>query len=152
MLPARSFLCPAMRNQSGVAAIEFAIMTPLLLLIIASVTELGLATRDSLRAQAAAAAGSQYAMLNGNDASGISDAVVNGTGAVGLRASPAPVLFCGCPVATGIGVTACTTTCADGIKARQYITVSASIDRTSVIDTNLGLPTVLTRQSIARLP
>jgi Flp pilus assembly protein TadG len=143
---------PVPARQAGVAAIEFAIMAPMLLLVIASVIELGLASRDALRAQAAAAAGSEYAMLNGFDSAAISAAVVNGTGAVGLTASPAPVLFCGCPGTTGIGVAACAATCSDGVNARQYVRVSASINRTTVINAHLGLPAVLVRQSIARLP
>lgn len=139
-------------DRAGVAAIEFAVMAPLLLVVIASVVELGLATRDTLRVQSAAAAGAQYAMLNGYNAAGISAAVVSGTGAVGLSASPAPTLFCGCPTATGIGATACTATCDDGVKLRQYIRISASIQRTTVLHTQLGLPDILVRQAIVRLP
>ena len=127
-------------------------MLPLLLLVVASVVELGFAARDALRAEAAAAAGSQAAMLTGFDPTRISAAVVGSTGAAGLTATPAPAMFCGCPLATGISVMACNNICADGINTRVYVRVSASIVRTTVIDANLGLPAVLTRQSIARLP
>lgn len=149
LLQARS---SRVRAQSGVAALEFAIMAPFLLALIIAIIEIGLATRDSLRAQAAAATGAAYAMQNGFDSTKIANAVINGTGAVGLTASPAPTLSCGCPTATGIGVAACTATCADGLKARQYVKVSASITRTTILSTRFGLPTVLTRQSIMRLP
>ena len=126
-------------------------MAPLLLVVIVSVIELGFATRDAFSAQTAAAAGSEYAVINGFNAAAISAAVASGGGA-GVTASPAPALFCGCPTATGIGVTQCTATCADGIKTRQYVRVSAAITRTTVLDAHLGLPDVLTRESIARLP
>lgn len=139
-------------GEAGIAALEFAIMAPLLLVLIVAIVEIGLATRDALRAQSAAASGSYYALQNGFDTAGISAAVVNGTGAVGLSANPAPALFCGCPTVTGIGETVCTATCADGIKARQYVRVSATITRTSILDAHLGLPAVLVRQTTVRLP
>lgn len=142
----------AVESEAGVAALEFAIMAPLLLLLIVSVAEIGLATRDALRAQSAAATGGYYAMQNGFDAAAISAAVINGTGAVGLSATPAPVLLCGCPGVAGIATAVCTATCADGIKARQYVRVSASITRTSILDAHLGLPATLVRQSTVRLP
>ena len=62
----------AIESEAGVAALEFAIMAPLLLLLIASVAELGLATRDAMRAQSAAATGGYYAMQNGFNAAAIS--------------------------------------------------------------------------------
>ncbi|MBT2189087.1 TadE/TadG family type IV pilus assembly protein [Sphingobium nicotianae] len=151
-MSSRGRLLDPFRSTGGVAAIEFAIISPVLLALIVSVIELGLATRDSLRAQAAAAAGAYYSVQNGFDATGIAAAVVNGTGAPGLSASPAPTLFCGCPSAGGIGPATCDATCDDGAPARKYVRVSASITRTSVLDADLGLPTVITRQSIMRLP
>lgn len=141
-----------LRSESGVAAIEFAIMAPVLILLVAAVIELGLATRDSLRAQAAAAAGGFYAMQHGFDSAKIAAAVTNGTGATGLTANPAPLQSCGCPTATGITAAGCAAICSDGRVARQYVTISASIARTSILDAHLGLPATLTRQSIVRLP
>jgi Flp pilus assembly protein TadG len=143
---------PGSRRSAGVAAIEFAIMAPLLIVMITCLIELGLATRDSLRAQSAAAAGAYYAMQNGFDVSGITNAVVKGTGAVGMTASPAPTTYCGCPSASAIGTVACNATCTDGIAARQYALVSASIARTTVLNANLGLPATITRYAIVRLP
>jgi Flp pilus assembly protein TadG len=140
-------------SERGAAALEFAIMAPLLLILIISVVELGLAIRDSLRAQAAAAAGGYYAMQHGFNSASISAAVANGAGTtVGVSASPAPVLFCGCPTATGIGSTVCGATCTDGVGARQYVQVSASITRTTLLNAHLGLPAVLIRKSVVRLP
>jgi len=141
-----------LRPDAGIAAIEFAVMAPLLLALILSIIELGLATRDSMRAQSAAATGAYYAMQKGFNATNISSAVVNGTGAVGLSASPAPTLFCGCPTTTGISTATCGAICTGGIPARQYVKVNASISRTSILNAHLGLPSTITRQSIVRLP
>lgn len=138
-----------MRSQQGVAALEFAIVAPALAILIVSSVELGLAIRDQLRVQAASAAGAYYAMKNGFDPDGISAAVLSGAAGTGLSASPAPTLFCGCPQATGIADAACGATCADGLAARQYVQVNASIPRTSIF--SLGLPNTLTAQSVGRL-
>jgi hypothetical protein len=145
-------MCPPRLDDAGVAAIEFAITAPMLLMIIAAIIEFGLAIRDTLSVQTAAAVGGQYTMQKGFDSPAISAAVLNATGAAGVRASPAPALFCGCPGATGIVNAVCNTICVDGIKARRYVVISASIDRTTVVNVGFGLPAVLTRTSIVRLP
>lgn len=150
MRPARPFdLSRTIRSSQGVAALEFAIVAPVLAILIVSSVELGLAIRDQLRVQAASAAGAFYAMTNGFDAPGISAAVLSGAAGTGLSASPPPTLFCGCPQATGIAAAACGATCADGLAARQYVQVNASIPRATIF--NLDLPTTLTAQSIGRL-
>jgi Flp pilus assembly pilin Flp len=142
---------PQGRSQQGVAALEFAIVAPVIAILIVSSIELGFAMRDQLRVQAASAAGAFYAMKNGFDAAGVSAAVLNGAAGTGLTASPAPVLFCGCPQATGIAAAACGATCVDGIAARQYAMVSASIPRTTILGSSLGLPATMSAQSIGRL-
>jgi hypothetical protein len=147
----RPFLLGA-GSRAGVAAVEFAIVAPVLIAMVIAATELGFAIRDSLRAQAAAAAGAYYAIKTGFDAPGISAAVANGATGGAITASPAPSLSCGCPSAAGIAPATCGATCLDGMPARQYVRVSASIARTSVLPSDLGLPDTLTRQTVVRLP
>ncbi len=144
-------LSRALIRRGGTAAIEFAIVAPVLVLIMAAAIELGLAVRDANRAQQAAAAGADYASGHGWDPAGISAAVTSGSNAPGLTASPAPALFCGCPQASGVASATCGGLCPDGTSVRQYVRVSASVTRTSVLKAGLPLPAVLTRQSIARL-
>ena len=143
----RAFLEPA----HGTAAIEFALVAPLLILLLVGTTELGLAIRDADRAQQAAAAGAAYAVEHGWDSAGIAAAVTSGSSAKGVSASPAPVLFCGCPQTAGVTVADCSVTCPDGSSARQYVRVSATLARASLMSSTLPLPASLTRQSIARL-
>jgi hypothetical protein len=150
-MPPRTLSPPKGRSQQGVAALEFAIIAPVMVILIVSTVELGFAIRDQLRVQAASAAGAFYAMNKGFDAGGISAAVLNGAAGTGLTASPAPALFCGCPQTTGIGAATCGAICADGIAARQYAQVSASIPRTTILGSSLGLPATMTAQSIGRL-
>jgi Flp pilus assembly protein TadG len=140
------------RRNGGVAAIEFAIVAPMLLALVIASVELGFATQASIQSQDAAAAGAFYATQKGWDAAGISAAVLAATSAPGLTAAPAPQLYCGCPTTTGIGSTTCGVTCADGVTARQYVKVSASLPRKTVIGSGFGLPGTVTSTSTARLP
>lgn len=140
------------RNERGSAAIEFALMSPVFVILLVGVVELGFAGLGAMRVQDAAEAGALYAQVNGWDADGITAAVTNATGATGITATPAPVNFCGCPGAGGITAAACTDTCADGSKPGSYITVSASMPRLSIMpETVSTLPETLTAHSTVRI-
>lgn len=147
-----ALLARAWRRRDGAAAIEFAIIGPLLLSLVIGVTELGLAIRASMLAQEAAAAGALYASQHGWDASGVSAAVLAATDEASLAASPAPQLYCGCPGASGVAAATCGERCPDDQAARQYVTVSATIPRVSVIRSSLGLGASMTATSTVRLP
>jgi hypothetical protein len=140
------------RDRRGVAAIEFAMALPLLILLLMGVVELGLAYAQAMQVRDAAAAGALYAGRNGWDAAAIAAAVA-GTGATsGVSASPAPLLYCGCPDAAGVAPTTCGYTCGDGRLTRQYVDVSASVARRSVFPGAFGMPATLTATATARLP
>ena len=139
-------------HDGGSAAIEFALFAPFLTATLIAVIEIGLAIHGSIRTQAAADIGAAWAVGHGYSAAGISSAILSGSDASGLTVSPAPVLACGCPTATGVTAAACGTNCSNGVAARQYVTVSASLLRTSIFASGLPLPTTLTRQTVARLP
>jgi len=141
-----------LRGANGSAAIEFAIISPVFVILLIGVVEIGLAGRDAMRVQDAAEAGALYAQVHGWNSAGIVSAVTNATGATGLTATPAPVTFCGCPGVGGIGVTDCSVLCADGSTPGQYITVSASMPRLSIMpETFAALPATLTAHSTVRI-
>ncbi len=127
------------KADRGTAAIEFAIIAPVLMILLIGIVELGLGVQQAMQVQNAAEAGAVYAGKHGWDAGAIAAAVVNASDAGGLAASPAPVLFCGCPGAGGIASMACNGKCPDGSAAEQYVRVSASMPHT-VLLTGLGLP------------
>jgi Flp pilus assembly protein TadG len=139
-------------GDEGTAAIEFALLIPLLLTLMMGVTELGFAMYEGMQVYSAAEAGALYATKNGWDSAGISSAVTNATGTSGLTASPAPTLFCGCPSASGIVTWSCTTKCANGSTSSQYVRVNASLAHQTILPyAALGIPTTFTANSTVRL-
>lgn len=140
------------RAAAGSAAIEFGLSVPLLLIMLMGLVELGSAMYGAMQVYDSVEAGALYAAKNGFDSAGISAAVTNATGTPGITATPAPVEFCGCPDASGIVETACTTTCNDGKPPGQYARISAALAHQTILPyPALPLPTTLTAQSIVRL-
>jgi Flp pilus assembly protein TadG len=130
----RSLLQDAAQDTSGVAAIEFAIMIPLLSLMVVSVTDIGLAVYRKMQVENAAQAGAQYAIAHGFDTNGISQAVTSATNSLAITASPSPVTFCGCPASSGVSTVSCGTVCGGGALSGTYTTVSARATYSTLIN------------------
>lgn len=149
-LPARDEARPA----AGTAAIEFALLGPILVILLVATAELGFAMYQTMQVYNAVEAGTLYAAKNGWNQSGIAAAVVSASNMTGLAATPAPFQFCRCPTTSGIASVACTIplpTCASGNSAEYYIEVSAALPRVSFLPyTAFGLPATLTARSILR--
>jgi Flp pilus assembly protein TadG len=139
------------RAASGAAAIEFAIIAPVLLIMLGAIVELGLGFRQAMQVQEACEAGALYTAQHGWDQAGISTAVVNAISGAGISASPAPRLFCGCPNATGVTEISCATTCSGGVAAGQYVEISASAPRVVVLTSGLPVPSTITGKSVVRI-
>lgn len=115
----------AMRDdRCGIAAIEFAIMVPTLVMMTICTVDLGMGIYSNMQVQNAAQAGAQYAMVHGFDANSISSAVSNATGQSGISASPPPVQYCGCATAAGVTTIACGSPCPAGAVYGNYVQVS----------------------------
>jgi Flp pilus assembly protein TadG len=142
----------AIRPRRGTAAIEFALAAPMFLILLLGVVEIGFGTYQAMQVQDAAEAGALYASEYGWNPTGISAAVVNATGAVGVTATPTAVEFCGCPTSTGITTVLCTATCTGGVAPGTYVKVSAALPHQTILSyPGLPLPTTLTGQSTIRL-
>jgi Flp pilus assembly protein TadG len=136
------------RARHAVAAVEFALVSPLLLAIIGGLADFGLALADQGRLASAVAQGAQYAYLNPTTvtASAIQTIVVANASLSGMTASnvsvTGPIFLCvtsGPPPAlastTGtppVPVTV-TTTCSDGTNAGSYVEISASYVYTALV-------------------
>ncbi|MFL5239981.1 MAG: TadE/TadG family type IV pilus assembly protein [Rhizomicrobium sp.] len=115
------------KDRRGIAAVEFAILVPVLILMAVCTTDLGLAVYANMRVADSAEAGSGYAMLHGFDSTAIASAVTSAGNLSGLAATPAPTQFCGCPGSSGITSAICGSTCSGGNSAGTYVRASATV-------------------------
>ena len=86
---------------AGVAAIELAMVSPLVVTGVLGAGELGLSIFRETQVGFAAQAGADFALAHGFNATKVSNAIVNATTYTAITATPAPSQFCGCPSATG---------------------------------------------------
>jgi Flp pilus assembly protein TadG len=144
------------RSQRGAALVEFALLTPLLMLILIGLIEIGRFTYFAILVGNAAHAGAAYGaqdLKTAGDATGIQNAVLNdGQNVSGLAASPAPttLIVCWNGTTTQSAVNdACTTA---GYHPVEYVQASAT-GRFSTIVKWQGLPQSmnLTRQASIRV-
>jgi hypothetical protein len=84
-----------MDDVSGAAALEAALVMPMLMVTMAGLVDGSRALVQSMQVRAAAHAGAEWAQANGFDAAGVSAAVAGAT-SLAASASPAPELFEGC--------------------------------------------------------
>lgn len=148
----RRFFTRVAGDQSGVAAVELALIAPVLTLMMVSVTDIGLGVYRKMQVENAAQLGAQYAMRNGFDTNAISNAVISATNSSAITASPAPVTFCGCATVSGISTVSCGTTCPGGKLAGTYIAVSAQATYSTILNYQLAPQNyIFNAQSTARL-
>lgn len=129
-------------NRRGVAAVELALLAPVLLLFLFGAFDVANSTQNSIRLERAAQAGAQYALGNSSDMVAVRGAVIAAWPQLTNADVPLPVLSCQCLTVT----VACNASCASGLI--KTITVTAS--RTLV---PLLLPTATrsTGHAVARL-
>lgn len=114
------------RSRSGVAAIEFAILGPVLSLATIAAADIGIGFYSDMQVQNSAQAGAEYAIAHGFDATAMASAVTATTPGSGISATPAPSTFSGCPASGAITVVTSGTLCADGTPAGTYAKVTAT--------------------------
>jgi Flp pilus assembly protein TadG len=115
-----------LRSRSGVAAIEFAFLGPMLALSAIVAADIGIGFYSNMQVQNSAQAGAEYAVAHGFDATAMSNAVTSTTPGSGISASPTPSTFCGCPNRDTVASVTCGATCTDGTPAGTYAKVTAT--------------------------
>ncbi|MFC3069386.1 TadE/TadG family type IV pilus assembly protein [Phenylobacterium soli] len=151
-LPRLTLLARLRRDRRGTAAIEFAVLAPLLVLLLVATVELGFMMRAKILAEEAASAGALYASQHSFNATAIANAVTSASSEAAISATPAPADWWGCPSTTAITAVAAGSLCGDGKAARHYVTVSAAAPRTSILGSSFDLPANATASSVVRLP
>lgn len=146
----RSFSRTSLRCRRGTAAVEFALLAPLLISVLAAFADLGIGAYRHMQVVDAAEAGAQFAVRQGYNSAAIQGAVAGATGLSSVSTSSTQ--FCGCPSGTALVTVGCGTTCPGGGAAGDYVSVSAQTQYTPLLPYP-GLPTPLTlsAQSTVRL-
>ncbi|MGB9116946.1 TadE/TadG family type IV pilus assembly protein [Bradyrhizobium sp.] len=139
-------------DAAGVAAIEFAIMIPCLIVMTVGTVDLGMGIYRNMQVQNAAQIGAQYAMTNSFDPAQIASIVSGATGMQGISASPAPVQFCGCATSSGVSSVTCGSTCPGGAIYGNYVRVSSQGTYTTLLPYPMFASSfTLTSQSTVRV-
>jgi Flp pilus assembly protein TadG len=143
-----------LHDEAGASAAEFVLILPLMTLLLFGAVDVGGLAWSQMQVGAAARAGATYALTNGFDVDGITDAVTN---AVGLTVTAeAPEERFGCPDAA-TGVTEMdddTTPCPDGVTMPgNYAIVSASANYSPIFGwPGLTDPVPLSSETKVRIP
>lgn len=120
--------------DGGVSAVEFAIITPVLLVIILGMVDSGRAIFNKMELVSAVRSGAQYALGDSSDTSAIGQAVVASTNLSITTGDVTVTEFCECDGSS--------MTCGGGCggTSRKFMTVSASMtfDAFFIPDFNMG--------------
>jgi len=139
----------------GVAAVEFALVVPMALVLLGGVIDTGLLLWAKNRLAGAVSAASHYSILAGT---AVSTTNVSGvlTGSSGLSGVTATVTgpTCECPSGTPatFASATCGNTCANGDLAASFLTISAKYTYTPLMPAYSQIvTTVLTETALVRL-
>ena len=111
------------RDRSGAAATEFALLFPLLALLLAGIIDFSRLISQRMQVQAAAQAGADYAIRHGWNGTAIAETIAR-TSPIAIAANPAPRLVSACLSGTEI-VETLTPTCSSGLFTGKYVLASA---------------------------
>lgn len=137
-------------DESGAAAVEFALLLPLFMVLVAGLFDGARLIGVTMQVHAAAAAGAAYAQAKGWDAAGVASAVQQST-PVNASAAPAPVLAAGCVVAGAIQPPT-NGACPNGVQLGQFLTVSAQAPFSPIMPwPSIVWPTQVTAHAVVRL-
>ena len=120
-------------NNHGVAAVEFATILPVIVLISVVTADIALGSYSKMRVQNAAQFGAQYAVAHGFNSSSIANAVLNNTSVANLSVMPSPYEVCGCALSTGIASMECDLPCPDGSSPGVYVNVTTQATYKTII-------------------
>jgi len=137
-------LSGALRARDGAAAVEFALILPIIAAFFLGITNYGLATFDKMELTSAARAGAQLALLDSSNSAAIKQAVVDSTNLSLTTGNVTTSEVCEC--ADGSSIT-CGSTCGDGSSNRYYYTVNATYDHALLL---LGTTITLTGSATVR--
>jgi Flp pilus assembly pilin Flp len=146
-----------LREERGVSAIEFALIAPVIAILIIGIIDFGMGLWRQMQVANAAEAGAAYAAAKGwnSTTGGIENAVTSATNFSAITASPAPTWppWCGCPnTSSGVTSATCGSNCGDGSLAGHYVTVQAQASYSTILPwPGISSPITLSSSAYARL-
>jgi Flp pilus assembly protein TadG len=127
------------RGTRAVAAVEFALVSPFLFMVLAAAVDFGLFNYGLTRLNLAVAAGAEYAQILGTTATktGVQNYVVSVTNLSNVTSTAtAPACYCmtGSTNARALTATTCAAVCPDGVATSTYfMTIGASYTYTPIM-------------------
>ena len=156
-------------ERDGVAAIELAIIAPILLLCTLCVADLGRFALAKTWVTDAASAGAEYAAAHADDeqyaptypmgsafSAAIATVATSATPATNISVSPTPSSSYGCATATGVTVSTQGATCPSGTSTGgtvgEYVSVTATMPFTALFSAaGISYPSTITRTAVVRI-
>ena len=131
-------------SRRGAAAVEFALLAPIVIAALAGIANYGMAMFEKMELENAARAGAQIAITARASTTTIQNAVVNATNLSLLTSDVTLTESCWCQDVSATET--CGNTCVDGDPAQYFMTVSVSktFDYIFGFDYLLGTSTTLT--------
>lgn len=111
-----------MRGSKGNVAIEFAIIIPIVFLLLSGIINFGLILANKNQLNAVVSAGMLYALGNSSTPASVKAAMDNSTTNF-IPLTVSAIQFCQCSSGSNVS---CSSTCADGTTPGTYVTVTAS--------------------------
>lgn len=138
------------RCREGGSAVEFGMIAPAMIVLLAGLVDLAGAMQQTIRLENAARAGAQYAMSFPGDTAGIIAATAAAVGGTGATVAVVPA-FCACPGGSTATVS-CEGTPCGGAPAGVYVGISITRPYAAII--GIGgyvLPGTLSGTAVARV-
>jgi Flp pilus assembly protein TadG len=120
-------------DQSGVSAVEFSLVAPILVAMVIATIEGGLLTMRSYDTRAALNAGAQYIMQGGTSSTAAQAIIMSAWSKKSADATASVTQSCKC----GATVNVCSTLCADGTVPMSYYALSAQMTSKGIFTTNV---------------
>lgn len=112
-----------LKDKSGVAAVEFALIAPFLMVAVLGMSEFGLMAFDKMKLVSGVRSASQYVLTGGEDETAIRKLISSGSGLAEGDLSISVTSYCNCAV-DGAAVE-CFSNCADDDTPRTYRQIAA---------------------------
>ena len=169
MTAAASVLKRFARDRSGLAAIELAIVAPVLFLCTLCVADLGRFALDKTWVTDAASAGAEYAAAHADDqqyastypmgsafSAAIATAATSATPTTNISVSPTPSTYYGCATSSGVTVSTQGAMCPSGTStggtAGEYVSVTATMPFTALFGAaGIAYPSTITATAVVRI-